>query len=472
MPFSRWWWTSSQAGPATPQPGRIADGTVAPPRPQRQVLLGGPLARARTLPVAFLAVALLIPVLGLVGVREQDAVSRHAAQIEAQHVAEPIAHTIAQSSELDPHDRHPNLYLQPDRLQDYLSDIDRELRRDMVVIGLDRRILADAIPANRGELFTDDPHGEVGATMRDGRPRSFIERSADYPQGILQMVIPLRTDQGIVGAVLMEYTPIYQELLGASAGTRRLILAASLVGLVLALLVAFLLAHGLVGDLRRLALAAGQLAAGHDHVRAQVRTSGELGKLAVAFNDMAARIAAQKAALTEVAISDPLTGLHNRRSFQARLAEETERARRSGGRFALLMIDLDHFKALNDRHGHPAGDAALVAVAMIFRQQLRSVDLSARIGGEEFGVLLPDSDEQAALMAAERLRAAIAACPIVHRDATFVVTASIGVAWYRGDADSDEELLGAADRALYTAKRAGRNRVCGHTDLQPAPERA
>ena len=473
MPFPWWSCLGRQVGPPTPQPGRTADATVAPPRPQPRAPVAGPLARARTLPVAFLAVALLIPLLGLVAVREQYTASRRAAQIEAQHVAEPIAHTIAQSSDLDPHDNHTDLYQQPDRLQDFLSDVHRDLRRDMAVIGLDRRILADAIPANQGERFTADAHGEVAATMRDGRPRSFTERSADYPQGILQMVIPLRTGRGrTVGAVVMEYTPIYHELLAASAGTRRLILAASLGGLLLALLVALLLARGLVGDLRRLALAAGRLAAGHDNVRAQVRTSGELGKLAVAFNDMAARIAAQKAVLTEVATSDPLTGLHNRRSFQARLAEETERARRSGGPFALLMIDLDHFKALNDRHGHPAGDVALVAVAAIFRQQLRTVDLPARIGGEEFGVLLPDSHEHAARMAAERLRAAIAACPIVYRDATLTVTASIGVAWYRGDADSDEELLRAADRALYAAKRAGRNRVRGRTDLQPAPERA
>ncbi len=435
--------------------------------------MAGPLARARTLPVALLAVALLIPLLGLVAVREQYAASRRAAQIEAQHVAEPIAHTIAQSSELDPGDDLPNLYQQPDRLQRYLSDVDRELHRDMVVVGLDRRILADAIPANQGELFTHDADGEVAATMADGRPRTFTERSPDYPQGILQMVIRLQTDQGrTVGAVVMEYTPIYQELLTASAGTRRLILVASVGGLLLALLVAFLLARGLVADLRRLALAAGRLAEGHDDVRALVRTSGEVGKLAAVFNDMAARIADQKAALTEVAISDPLTGLHNRRAFQAGLAEEVERARRSGDAFALLMVDLDRFKALNDRHGHAAGDAALVAVAAVLRQELRMVDLPARLGGEEFGVLLPDADEQAALVAAERVRAAIAACPIAHQDATLTVTTSIGVAWYPGHADTGEGLLRAADRALYAAKHAGRDRVCSLADVQASNERA
>jgi diguanylate cyclase (GGDEF)-like protein len=471
MPYPRWAWTSPRAAPPE-EPGHTADGTVAPPRPRHRTLAAGPLARARTLPVAFVAVALLIPLLGLVAVREQYAASRRAAQIEAQHVAEPIAHTVAQSADASDASQ-PELYRQPARLQRYLSDIHRDLRRDMEVLDRGRRILADAIPGHQGEVFTEDTHGEVDATMADGRPRTFTERSPDYPQGILQVVIPLRTDQGvIVGAVLMEYTPIYQELLADGATARRVILIASVGGLVLALLVAFLLARGLVHDLRQLAQAAGRLAAGNDNARAHVRTSGELGKLAAAFNDMAARIAAHKAMLTEVAISDPLTGLHNRRAFQARLAEETERTRRSGDSFALLMIDLDHFKALNDRHGHPAGDAALAAVAAVLRQELRSVDLPARLGGEEFGVLLPHSDQQAARIAAERLRAAIAACPIIHKGATLTVTASVGVACYPDHADTDEELLRIADRAMYAAKHAGRDRVWSPAHLQPTPEQA
>jgi diguanylate cyclase (GGDEF)-like protein len=422
------------------------------------------------LTMAFLLVSLLAPMVGLLAVREQYAASRRAARAEARHVAEPVAHTIANTAKLTGGDQ-PQLYQQPVRLQEYVSDIHRDLRRDMVVVDAHGRILADVIATNRGQAF--DLGGEVAATIRDGRPRTFVERSADYPQGILQVVVPLRTGQGrIVGAVVMEYTPIYRELVAAGAGTRRAIVAASAAGLLLGLLLAYGLARGLVSDLGRLGRAAGRLADGHDDARARVRGRGELGQLAAAFNDMAARTAAQKAALTEVAISDPLTGLHNRRSFQVRLAEETERARRSGEPFALLMIDLDRFKALNDRHGHAAGDAALGAVAAVLRQELRTVDLPARLGGEEFGVLLPDSEEQAALVAAVRVRAAIAACPIVHEDATLAVTASIGVACYPGHADTGEGLLRAVDRALYAAKRAGRDRVCSPTDVQPAPERA
>jgi diguanylate cyclase (GGDEF)-like protein len=435
------------------------------PAARRQGHLVGPLARARTLPVAFVAISLLVPLVGLVAVREQYGASLRAAQIEAQHVAEPIAHTVGQSRVFDTDDPF-DLYEQPARLQGYISDIHRELGRDMEVIRRDRRILADALPENRGRRYDDNDQGAVEATMRDGRPRSFTERSDDYPQGILQMVIPLRTDRGtIVGAVVMEYTPIYHELLRSSAGTRRVIVVTSVAGLLLALLVALLLARGLVGDVRRLAAAAGRLAAGQDHVRARVRTSGELGRLAEAFNDMAIRIAAQKAALTEVAISDPLTGLHNRRAFQARLAEEVERARRSGEPFALLMVDLDRFKAINDRHGHPAGDAVLLAVAETFQRQVRAIDLPARLGGEEFAVLLPGSDEQAARAAAERLRSAIAACQIVHQETVLRVTVSIGVACYPEDGHSGELLLRAADRALYQAKRAGRDRVCSYAEV-------
>jgi diguanylate cyclase (GGDEF)-like protein len=430
----------------------------------------GPIVRARTLPAAFLTVSLLIVLVGLLAVREQYTASRYAAQIEARHLAESIAHTVAQIADVGD-GREPELYQQPDRLQRYLADVHQNQHRDTEVIGLDGRILADVIPGHQGEVFTEDAHGEVGATMRDGRPRSFTERSPDYPQGVLQMVIPLRTDQGrIVGAVLMEYTPIYRELLAAGAGTRRTILAASLTGLVLALLVGFLLARSLVRDLRQLRWAAGRLADGHD-TRAEVRGRGELAELAATFNDMAARIAAQKAVLTEVAISDPLTGLHNRRSFEVRLAEEVARTHRSGVVFSLLLVDLDHFKSINDRYGHPAGDQALRHVAAVLKDELREVDFLARIGGEEFAVLLSATSGQGAMQAAERIRAAIAGQPASYEDTTLTMTASMGVAWYPAHADTDKELIRVVDQALYEAKRSGRDRTCCPEDVQ-AQQRA
>jgi HAMP domain-containing protein len=277
--------------------------------------------RAR-LTVAFLATALLVPAVGLLAVRQQYQTSQRAAQVEARHVAEPIAHTIANTAELSQHGQ-AQLYQQPRLLQEYISDLHRDLRRDIVVVDPSKRILADAIPANQGTIFTHDTHGEIPATIGDGRPRTFTERSPDFPDGIQQIVIALRSETGdTVGAVIMEYTPMYRELVAAGAGVRRVILVVSVAGLALALLLGYLLARGMVRDLRALGEAAGRLADGHDDARAQLRGRDELAQLATTFNNMAARIAAQKAVLTEVAISDPLTGLHNRRSFQVRLAEE------------------------------------------------------------------------------------------------------------------------------------------------------
>jgi diguanylate cyclase (GGDEF)-like protein len=426
--------------------------------------------RAR-LTVAFLATALLVPAVGVLAMRQQYRASERAARIEARHVAEPVAHTIANTAELSEHGQ-PQLYQQPKLLQEYISDIHRDLRRDIVVVDPAKRILGDAIAANQGTTFTHDTHGEVAATIHDGHARTFTERSPDYPDGIQQVVIPLRSETGgTVGAVIMEYTPIYQELLAADARTRRIIIAVSLGGLGLALLLGYLLASGLVHDLHALGHAAGRLADGHDDARATVRGRGELRELGARFNDMAARIAAQKAVLTEVAISDPLTGLHNRRSFELRLAEEAARTHRSGAPFSLLLLDLDHFKALNDHYGHPAGDQALRHLAAVLKNQLRGIDLLARIGGEEFAILLPDTSSQGAMEAAERIRAAIAEQPASYEDTTLPMTASIGVAWYPGHADTDKQLIQVADQALYEAKRAGRNRTSCPTDIQ-AQQRA
>lgn len=176
-------------------------------------------------------------------------------------------------------------------------------------------------------------------------------------------------------------------------------------------------------------------------------------RLFIDLNDQAARLDA-------LARTDVLTGLPNRREVLERIAAELERAARTGHPTSLLMFDIDRFKRVNDTHGHAAGDCVLRAVAAIARASLRRIDVCGRVGGEEFLVLLPDADAEAALAAAERLRAAIAARAMHCVDQILHITVSVGVVTrVPGAATSLDALVQAADLALYAAKDAGRDRV-------------
>jgi diguanylate cyclase (GGDEF)-like protein len=163
--------------------------------------------------------------------------------------------------------------------------------------------------------------------------------------------------------------------------------------------------------------------------------------------------------LQELASRDPLTEIYNRRHFQELASAELERARRSGRPASLLLIDIDHFKRVNDSFGHSAGDDVLKGVVASIRNLLRDSDLFARIGGEELVVLMPETGLDAARLVAERLRIAIGAASHPALDRSVTVTASIGLAVTASPPESLAELLDRADRALYAAKAAGRNRV-------------
>ena len=173
----------------------------------------------------------------------------------------------------------------------------------------------------------------------------------------------------------------------------------------------------------------------------------------------------QRIHLENLAATDHLTGLHNRRRLFERAEEEIQRSQRSGEPLAVFMLDLDRFKAVNDQYGHAIGDAMLVAVAEALRATLRRVDIAGRLGGEEFAVLLPNTDPDAAAVAAERLRAAIAEAHPDRHCSDISVTTSIGVAVAERIPVTAEapdylrHLLQEADTALYIAKERGRNRV-------------
>jgi len=167
--------------------------------------------------------------------------------------------------------------------------------------------------------------------------------------------------------------------------------------------------------------------------------------------------------------TDTLIGMDNRREFQRQLNEEIERARRHGRRLSLLMFDLDHFKQINDRYGHPAGDEVLRAFAALIRNELRPTDRAARYGGEEFTVILPETSADAARIMAERVCRTVANRPIRLPDGREIrLTVSAGGSCYPDDTGSPAELVARADQALYAAKEAGRNRTVLYRDTLKA----
>jgi two-component system cell cycle response regulator len=172
--------------------------------------------------------------------------------------------------------------------------------------------------------------------------------------------------------------------------------------------------------------------------------------------DLQQELVAQGARLEALLREDALTGLSNRRAILTQLAGMVSGARRHGHPLSIAVCDLDHFKTINDTHGHKTGDEVLVAAAHAMATHLRAEDALGRFGGEEFLVLLPDTDADAAVHAAERMRAEVAASrgPVP-------ITVSVGIATWDGEAP--EELLHRADEALYAAKDAGRNRVMAAT---------
>ncbi len=229
------------------------------------------------------------------------------------------------------------------------------------------------------------------------------------------------------------------------------------------------LARSVMTGVDALRAGATRLAAGELSHRVVLDHQDELGQLAKTFNAMAEQLEKSQEMLKDLSVQDGLTGLYNHRAFYAMLADELVRAQRFNRPVSLLMLDIDYFKRVNDLHGHLAGDAVLKGLSERLGRQARSIDRICRYGGEEFTVILPETDLEAAANVAERLRAAVDAQPFdVNTGAPMRITVSIGVAAFPEDAGSEEELIAAADRALYSAKQAGRNRVCAH---QPDAER-
>ena len=196
----------------------------------------------------------------------------------------------------------------------------------------------------------------------------------------------------------------------------------------------------------------GSLCAIDNEPRQFDRTQGEIMK-------KLAEIAVEHFELQQIAKQDSMTGALTRRGFFAEVEKESQRAARYGRPSALVVIDVDHFKSINDRYGHPAGDAVLVSIANACMATMRKSDIFGRIGGEEFGLLLPETDPEEARLAAERIRSMVESAIIQVGGIEVRATVSLGVAPRPAVGESVATWFSEADIALYEAKQFGRNRV-------------
>jgi diguanylate cyclase (GGDEF)-like protein len=228
-------------------------------------------------------------------------------------------------------------------------------------------------------------------------------------------------------------------------------LAAALVALLLICYLGLDVAHRTLGALTPLS-AAGLVAVKWFNIVVVFLMFSALGRFYVGM------VARAEKRLHLLATRDPLTGLFNRRHFQAMSDHAVAHARRAEEGVALVIADVDLFKRVNDAHGHDAGDKVLVHISELLHQVFREQDILARWGGEEFLMLLPDTDADGAAAAAERLRRAAEAATVQHEGAQIRFTVSLGTTTLRPD-ETTADALARADRALYISKSAGRNRV-------------
>ncbi len=227
----------------------------------------------------------------------------------------------------------------------------------------------------------------------------------------------------------------------------------------------------LAASVDRLVDGAARFAAGERGHRIEVQVPPELRRVADEFNHMIRQIHASEKILADMAHLDTLTAIGNRRAFDQAFNEQRIEVLRHGQALSMLAVDIDHFKRINDSWGHAVGDDVLRAVARAIRESLRPTDMAFRMGGEEFAILLPRTDSSKAVEVAERLRRAIEATRVETPQGAISATASIGVAQASERPDQDW-LLKAADKALYRAKGAGRNRVVQAEEAEPGARTA
>jgi diguanylate cyclase (GGDEF)-like protein len=300
---------------------------------------------------------------------------------------------------------------------------------------------------------------------KEAEPREYTNHQGSQVVGALKRMSTL--GWGIVAE--KERAKAYAQIVQLRKFTMVLVL----VLLLIIGLGAYLLGMSMVRPLDRLTSGAAQVAAGDLEVDIPVLSRSEVGYLTEVFNAMVKRLRQGRETLAtinetlrrkneelhRISITDSLTGLYNRKHMLEALDKEVNRCLRHNRTFALLIIDIDHFKKYNDSYGHLAGDEVLRRLGSVFKASIRTCDYAARYGGEEFIFLLPETDAASGAQTAERIRSQVAKEEFGSDEKPIVVTVSVGVAAYPDNGDDPESVLRYADDALYKAKEYGRNQV-------------
>jgi diguanylate cyclase (GGDEF)-like protein len=349
-------------------------------------------------------------------------------------------------------------------VQPRLKEVVRNSSADVVLLAPGGTALLSA-NSTRGDLAAIDPDVVQRLRARGGEPIVFAGLNqqeviglADRP-GALPIVVVAERARAEVYHAWLESLKVFLALMGGLT---------LLVGIL-----AYWMGHSIVKPLDGLIGAADRIASGDLAVRLHDANEGEIGHLTRVFNKMVDRLSRsreevgaanqvlqeQNQLLETLSVTDSLTGLFNRKKLDDILADQFARFRRTQRPFAVLMLDIDNFKALNDTYGHLAGDQVLSNLAAILQRSVRTVDFVARYGGEEFVVVLVETFSEGALQIAERIRALVETPRLAANNELISVTVSLGVAESRIGDSRPEDVLGRADRAMYDAKHAGRNKV-------------
>jgi len=415
--------------------------------------------------LTFLGAALAIAAFTFGVIRFQLQAVEDGAQLEAHNLARSVAYGATSATQ---------------DLQRYVQGLDDLYRRDIVIVDLAQRGIADAHVADLGRPYTRDEEDEVGRTIADGRPRTFIEKSARHPTGAREIAVPTHLGGDpkapITGAVILEYTDIHAQLRDAMMSQVNAIAATGIVCVALVGLFGLRLANSISRRLRGLQAGVEQVAAGRYDVQLPPSPPDEIGTLTDAFNTMSRdlrqsrqrllreveKVGESARRIEHLAWHDRLTDLPNRARLSELLAGELARARRARRRVVLLLVDLDHFKNINDTLGHRVGDQLLKQIAARIADARRPGDVVARMGGDEFVVMQVEAPEAVeALAFAQRLLAALAR-PLEVDGQEFSVTASIGISAFPDDGEDEHTLMKNADIAMYCAKEDGRNNVVAY----------